>query len=68
MYTDLLCVALHRGPGDKKQRRLIVGTQTEKDDFIIIAKDDIGMMHICQTTKQASQAFESHERSRTASI
>ena len=45
--------ATDRGPGDKSQRHLIVGTQEQKDTFIDVARNDITMLHLCQTTKQA---------------
>jgi hypothetical protein len=44
-----------RGPADKKQRHLLVGSQEAKDAFLNDhATPDVRAMHLCQTTKQVS--------------
>ena len=50
---DVCVCTLYRGAGNMRQHHLILGTQKEKDAIIEIARDDIRMMHHCQTTKQA---------------
>jgi hypothetical protein len=53
--THTLCFPhIVRGPSDMKQRRLLNGSQDEKDAFgKDVATPDVTFLHLCQTTEQA---------------